>query len=144
MPIYCGDMKSHNVRTSSGKRSRKAHQRSRCRKVSSKAQADAKCSWNKKRCVVRSSAVNRFNPYKYATQRGGAIKNPVEGVLKGIKGSLCNALPEKDCKRVSKKKNFPCRWVDPTIMRKGYCGIAVKAATQGKGWRQKAGRSQFW
>lgn len=95
MPVYCGEVRSHAVKASSGKRSKKAHQRSRCRKVSGKAQADANCSWNKKRCVVRSSAVKRFNPYKYATQRGGGDDNEEEVMMGGA--SDCKGKSRENC-----------------------------------------------
>lgn len=206
MPVYCGNLLSHNVRASSGKRSKKAHSRSRCRKVSGKAQADARCVRSGKRCVVRASAVKRFNPAKYVApvrrskkQAGGASEcakkseadcvapcvfrkgakrsfctdlgkrgpsnksspmvdipvpppmpqfraiAPPAGYAMSRHGSLCNAMPEADCKKNSGKKNFPCRWVNATDKRKAYCGIATKAATMGEDYRMKkqsGGRQQ--
>ena len=67
-----------------------------------------------------------------------AMEKPqLPAMLKGVKGSLCNALPEADCKKVSKKKNMPCRWVPASGNRKAYCGIAAKKGTQGETYRKK-------
>ena len=201
MPVYCGDMRSHNVRASSGKRSKKAHSRSRCRKVA-KGNADAACVYSSrtKRCQSRSAAAKRFNAFKYVSQRGGAsacakkaqadcaapcqwrsgskrrfctavgrrgskkvgaipVPPPAPmfrpmaapmGMAMSRNGSLCNAMPEADCKRNSGKANAPCRWVNATADRAAYCGIATKAATMGEGYRSKKGgrqsrqRQQYW
>lgn len=92
MPVYCGDMRSHNVRATTTKKgsARKAHSRSRCRKVSKEA-ASGDCMWSSrsKRCSTRRAAAKRFNPFKYGSQRGGA--------------SECAKKPQAECVD-------PCKW----------------------------------
>jgi len=195
MPVLCGDLRSHQVRASSVNRkskqgSRKAHARSRCRKVANESMVNALCAVSpKNRCVVASALAKRTKKGKRVSkkQAGGASEcrgksrencvapcayrsgakrsfcsavgkrgsKKVKAVvveevaqmlerhpmLKGESGSLCNALPEKDCRKMSGKKNFPCRWVESVGNKKAYCGIASKSAT-GRVVKQKAGRQQ--
>ena len=118
MPVYCGNLTSHNVRASSGKRgSRKAHSRSTCRRVSGKAQADGRCARSGKRCVVRASAARRFNPFKYvapvrrpSSRRRSRTTQKAAPAQSSANLMDCLYLGEDEC-------NSPC------VFENGSCGL---------------------
>ncbi len=122
-----------------GKRSRK----SASRKTTSRKSTSRKSASRKP--VSRKSSSRKSTSRKARSSRKVNIRSK-KGVesrilpkekLEKAENSFCNSLGEDECKRLSQRKTFPCRWVPAKGKRKAYCGIAVKAATMGEGYNKK-------
>jgi hypothetical protein len=93
---------------------------------------------------LRLMLIQSFAKEEKSPMPSEQIEKPLlPDMLKGVNASLCNALPEADCKKVSKKRNMPCRWVPASGNRKAYCGIASKKGTQGEFYRKKQSGGRY-
>ncbi len=104
---------------------------SRSRKSVSRKIASRKVASRKSVSRVRKSRLN-MSSRKTVDRRILPKSN-----LANARNSLCNSLGEEECKRLSKRKTFPCRWVPAKGNRSAYCGMAIKEVTMGEGYRKK-------